>query len=166
MPSVSAPGTQWAVSSSMRLRMWERLMHSAAQAALTKKLAQAQRLYERALLLSQALYDEVAAQPASTPDAHLAAYVLTRLTVADLHRAMGEPELAGHGLCLAHRALLVLTRDHRVALGARQAAFRRARQTHAALLAHVAEQGASPNVLHTLRVGGMPLAAHDGSTLH
>ena len=166
MPSVSAPRTRWALPTSMRLRAWARLMHGAAQAVAKQKLAQAQRLYEQAMVLSQTLYDEVAALPASAPDDHLAAYVVTRLNVAHLHRAMGEPELAGHGLCLAHRALLVLTRDQRVAVGARQAAFRHARETHAALLADVAEQGASANVLHTLRVGGMPLALHDGSTLH
>ena len=165
MPSVSAPRSRWGLPSSVRLRTWERLMQSAAEALRRHKLAQAQRLHEQALVLSQTLYDEAAAQPGCPPDDLLAAYVTTRLTVAHLQRASGEPELAGHGLCLAHRALLVLTRDHRVAIGARQAAFRRARETHAALLAHVAEQGASPNVLHTLRVGGMPFAPHDGSSM-
>lgn len=161
----AVPTTSWVPAKSARLLAWERVMHEAAAATRAGRWQVAHAHYAQALALSQALFDALDC-PASRPEDTLAAFVVTRLNVADLQRQAGELELAAHGLCGAYRALLALTRDDGVPVPVRQAAFRHARETHAALLAHLAEQGDCPNVLHALRLSGMPFALQADCTLH
>jgi len=165
MELISGPTSHWVPAKSARLLAWERVMHEAVAATREGQWRVAHAHYAQALALSQALFDALDC-PASRPDDTLAAFVVTRLNVADLQRQGGEFDLAAHGVCGAHRALLALTRDDAMPEPVRRAAFRHLRETHAALLAHLAGQGACPNVLHALRLSGMPFALQPACALH
>lgn len=143
---------------------WEQLMRSACDARRGGQAALAEAACRQALAIAQAL---LAGGEASRADDRVAAFVVTHLQLADLHLDADRVRDAAAHLCTVHCTLMALLRSPATEPLLQQAAFRHSRETHAALLAHLAEHGSDPAIVAALRAGCMPLshAAH-GATLH
>ena len=157
-------GIPLAVASSLptALHAWEDLMRRGLEAARRGQPGLAEGLCLRALLIAQSL---LAGAGDERADDRMAAFVVTHLNLADLHRDADRPHDAVDHLCAAHRTLMEMLRDARTDPALQQAAFRHSRETHAALLAHLGEHGSDPAIVAALRAGCMPFPPH-GFTLH
>lgn len=148
------------------LHDWEALMRRAVHAARCHRPLEARRLYQRA----RALACRLLAWP-TTPshelrdDDRVAAFVVTHLNLAESLAEAGLTAQAAACLCDAHRRLAALRHDDKVPASLQLAAHRHSRETHAALLAHLAEHGAAPDVADTLHDGAMPFVP-DAAQVH
>jgi len=143
---------------------WESLMRGACDARRRGQAALAEAGCRQALTVAQGLLSH---GEAACADDRVAAFVVTHLQLADLQRDAERIHDAAAHLCAAHCTLMALLRSPATEPLLQQAAFRHSRETHAALLAHLAEHGSDPAIVAALRAGCMPFshAAH-GATLH
>lgn len=146
---------------------WERLMRGACDAMRRGQAALAESTCLQALAIAQAL---LASGDVACADDRVAAFVVTHLQLSDLHREADHAHAAAAYLCTAHCTLMALLRSAATEPALQQAAFRHSRETHAALLAHLAEHGSDPAIVAALRAGCMPFshALHPAhrATLH
>ena len=152
-----------AASPAAGLAEWQSLMRRACDAARCGNTALAGHLYQQSLVIAQSLMTH---GDGFNADDRLAAFVVTRLNLADLHNDLDEPQAAVAHLCGAHETLMGLVRDQAGDHDMQQAAFRHSRETHAALLAYLSEHGSHPAVLDALRAGCMPFPPARSHTLH
>jgi hypothetical protein len=123
------------------LPAWERLMRRGVDASRRGHIVLAEGFYQQALGIAQPLLE---AGEGGSADHRVAAFVVTHLNLADLHRdAERTDDAVGH-LCTAHRTLMALLRDGQTEPALQQAACRHSRETHAALVLHLSEHGAHP----------------------
>ena len=168
---VPVPADHGSTADAQPLRAWEMLMREGVAAARGGRFGAAEDLYQRALELARGLL-YLDAPGGGHEDDRVAAFVVSRLNLADLYRDADRTDAAVAHLCAAHRTLMALLRNGQTPQALRQAAFRHSRETHAALLAHVAEYGGHPDIEAAVRAGCMPLAAQpplaglQGATLH
>lgn len=143
---------------------WEGLMRGVGDAMRRGQAVLAETTCLQALAIAQAL---LMAGDTARADDRMAAFVVTHLQLADLCRNADREHQAVAHLCTAHCTLMALLRSVTADPALQQAAFRHSRETHAALLAHLAEHGSDPAIVAALRAGCMPFshAAH-GATLH
>lgn len=143
---------------------WEGLMRGVCDAMRRGQASLAETTCLQALAIAQSL---LTAGDAARADDRMAAFVVTHLQLADLCRNADREHDAVTHLCTAHCTLMALLRSGSTEPALQQAAFRHSRETHAALLAHLAEHGSDPAIVAALRAGCMPFshAAH-GATLH
>ncbi len=143
---------------------WQVLMRAGVEHVSGGRFAHADRCYAEALAIARALLlrsiagDEAEAGAERVHDDRVAAFVVTRLNMADLCMALGERHAAVAHRCIAHRTLMTLLRSDKVAPALQQAALRHSRQTHVALLDHVAVHGSHPDVDVALRTAPQPAA--------
>jgi hypothetical protein len=143
------------------LAQWESLMRQAVEAEREHHLALARAGYEEALRIALQLLD---APPAGRVDDCVAALVVSHHNLADLLIALGTPEdvdAATRHLCDAHETLAALYLNAQRPLSLRQAALRQTRETHVALIRHLARHGHRPLVARTLEA--VDLALHGAS---
>ncbi len=145
------------------LAEWQSLMQRGCDAARCGNTALAGHLFQQSLVIAQSLMTHGGGFSA---DDRLAAFVVSRLNLADLHNDLDEPQATVAHLCGAHETLMALVRDPSGDHDMQQAAFRHSRETHAALLAHLNEHGSHPAVLDALRAGCMPFPLVRSHTLH
>ncbi len=147
------------------LREWEGLMRRGVDAARCGHAMLAEGLYLQALGIAQGLLEADAR--GHSADDRVAAFVVTHLNLADLHRDAEQTNEAVAHLCAAHRTLMALLRDAGTEPTLQQAACRHGRETHAALMAHLGEHGSHPAIVAALRAGCMPFPPPPhGITLH
>jgi hypothetical protein len=144
------------------LPAWERLMRRGVDASRRGHIVLAEGLYLQALGIAEPLLEAGGSESA---DNRVAAFVVTHLNLADLHRDADRTEDAVAHLCTAHRTLMALLREGQTEPALQQAACRHSRETHAALISHLGEHGAHPAILAALRAGCMPFPP-PGVTLH
>ncbi len=149
------------------LGAWEAVTKQALAAERLGQGALAGCLHRRALLLALSLLQSRDASPCSADDC-TAAFVVTHLNLADLHAGAGEMDDAVDHLGAAHRTLMALLRDAQVEPALRQAARRHSRETHAALLAHLAAHGSHPGIVLALQAGCLPfpVTPRHAATVH
>jgi hypothetical protein len=144
------------------LPQWETLMRQAVHAERNHQTSLARAGYERALTVALQLFD--APPPGRTEDC-LAALVVSHHNLADLLAATGDLDTAALHLCHAHEALLALHLNADRPASLRQAALRHSRETHVALIRHIARHGHHPLVTRTLDAARLALHA-DRSAPH
>ena len=125
----------------------------------------AEGLYLEALALSRTLLD-VGTGADGRADDCVAAFVVTHLNLSELHAEADETAAAAAYLCVAHRTLMALLRDPGADPVLQRAACRHSRETHAALLAHIAEHGSQPDIVDALRAGCLPFPMPASTTVH
>jgi hypothetical protein len=149
LPGVSAP----------TLAMWESLMRHAVDAEGRQQTGLARAGYERALSVALSLLD---APPAGRVEDCLAALVVSHHNLADLLVAQGHIDAAARHLCLAHERLIAVHLQAARPVSMRHAALHHSRETHVALLRHLARHGPHAPVTDTLEAAS--LALHAGGT--
>jgi hypothetical protein len=120
------------------LPLWETITRQAIRDEREKRVASALAGYERALPIALQLID---APPPDRAEDCLAALVVSYHNLADLRVAQGEHDAAAHLLCRAHEALVALSLHTGRPATLRQAALRHTRESHVALIRHVARHG-------------------------
>lgn len=144
------------------LRDWKSLMDAASRAWHSRAHTQAMQLHQRALTLAQALMTCTATSEVADDD-RVAAFVVTHLNLADLLDRDGQTLAAGECLCNAHCFLLALLNTPDLCASLHGAVARHLRETHLALMAHVADHGEHAHITHSLRAAQRPMAS---SALH
>lgn len=138
------------------LPAWNTAMHHAARAHRCGQMAQALVLYREALEVArQALNSTSDAQTES----QLSAFVSSALCLAALGVDGGSTALAAAVLADAHASLLAIVVREPQASAWRKAAIWHSHDTHEALLQHLQEHGADPQVERALRAGCVSLSA-------
>ncbi|MFM0741260.1 hypothetical protein PQQ51_28825 [Paraburkholderia xenovorans] len=141
-------------SKSPTLSLWETTTRQALAGAREASAAAALAAYERALSIAHQLIE---APPAGRAEDCIAALVVSHHNLADWHIERSDPETAVCHLCDAHEALIALFLDTDRDSVVRQAALRHSRETHMALISHVARHGSHPLVTRALRKGCLAL---------
>jgi hypothetical protein len=129
------------------LPLWESHMRQATQAEREQHAAVARAGYEHALAIALQLLD---APPPGRADDCLAALVVSHHNLADLLADSGETDAAALHLCLAHETLLALHLHPGKPASLRRAALHHSRETHLALIRHLARHGPHPRIARTL----------------
>lgn len=137
------------------LSEWKSLARQGMQARRSGNIPGAQGFYLQALHLAQALLQASYGSSCSTDD-RMAAFVVSHLNLADLHAELDEITTAANWLCKAHQTLMDCLCDPQADAELQQAACRHSRETHAALLAHLAEHGSHPCIVQALHAGCLP----------
>ncbi|MDO9438456.1 hypothetical protein [Hydrogenophaga sp.] len=156
--------TAEASASAHLLGNWETLMREGVQASRGGNAATARRLYLQALDIAQTLLAFQACD-GSGADNRVAAFVVSHLNLADAYRDADQTPQALAHVCNAHHTLMALMRDAEASPALQQAARRHSRDTHTALLDHLALHGSHPDIEAALRAGCMPYP-WPGATLH
>ncbi|WP_277188042.1 hypothetical protein [Caballeronia sp. BR00000012568055] len=157
VPSVSAADPT--------LPLWESLMRQAVADERAGQLSLARAGYERALAIALRLLD---APPPGRAEDCLAALVVSHHNLADLladSSDSNDRNAAARHLCHAHETLIALHTSIARPVSLRQAALRHSRETHMALVRHVARHGPHPLIARTLDAACMTLHA-DSSARH
>lgn len=132
-------------------------MRDGHRAAASGHAGVALRHTRQALVIARSLLDE---SPPSVPvEDRVAALVVSHHNLADLYQAAHLPDQAVAHLCQAHATLMALCRDDTIGTALRQAAWRHTRETHAALLLFLGENGPHPTVAQALQDHANPAAA-------
>lgn len=148
------------VSAPVCLADWEHAMQRAVQAARHESPAQALAAARRA---AQLAVDLMAAPPERREDDCVAALVVSQHHWADLHLQAGDVGAAAERLAQVHWQLLDLLFDPDRGAVLQQAAWRHSRETHCALLRHLADHGRHPAISEALQAGALLLAPAGGS---
>lgn len=146
------------------LLQWQGLMREAMTTLRSGRTAAAGHLYLQALAIAQTLL-QGRPQDALDDEDCVAAFVVTHLNLADWHRDAEQAHAALGHICAAHRTLMAVLRDEHASPALQQAACRHSRETHAALIEHLANHGSHPDAVLALRAGCMPFPWR-GATLH
>ncbi|WP_322069442.1 DUF2753 family protein [Paraburkholderia bannensis] len=146
----------------LSLSQWEAITRQALSTARDTGPDAALAGYEQALSIARQLF---VAPPPGRADDCVAALVVSCHNLADLHVEHGDTDTAATYLCRAHESLIALILDADRTASQRQAALRHSRETHLALIAHVAHYGPHPLVTRVLRMGCLALNV-DGPTRH
>jgi hypothetical protein len=144
-------------AASPSLPLWENLMRQAFQSERDGQARLAHAGYERALAVALHLLDD---PPPGRAEDCLAALVVSHHNLADLLAAIGERDAAAQHLCQAHETLIALHLNAQRPAPMRQAALRHSRETHVALIRHVARYGPHSLIAQTLDVAAIALDAH------
>src|SRR6187402_1939304 len=132
------------------LSSWERVMRAALAASRAAQSLAALDGYEQALDIARRLIEE---PPEGRAGDCVAAFVVAHHNLADLELERGRMDHAVAHLCAAHETLLKLFVDTTRNPTLQQAALRHSRETHVALLSHIATQGPHPLIARTLELG-------------
>lgn len=157
MPAPSHPSAR-----DSSLTQWQTITRRAIAAARETGAASSLAGHEEALWIARQL---LAAPPPARAEDCVAAFVVSCHNLADLHIDQGDSDTAASYLCRAHEALIALILDNTRTASLRQAALRHSRETHLALVAHVASHGEHPLVTRVLRSACLALNV-DGPTQH
>lgn len=133
---------------------WTQAMQRATLAERAGQLAQALIHYQLALSTVQK-WLLVAGCP--TPDECLSAFVSSHLCIAGLQVEAGHSDSAANSLADVHQELLTIITQHDRSSAWHQAAVWHSRDTHGALLAHLASHGHHPVIERALRAGCLAL---------
>jgi hypothetical protein len=144
------------------LPLWESLMRQAVADERAGQPSLARAGYERALAIAHRLLD---APPPGRTDDCLAALVVSHHNLADLLIDSNDRDAAARHLCHAHDTLIALHTSIARPVSLRQAALRHSRETHMALVRHVARHGPHPLIARTLDAACVTLHA-DSSARH
>lgn len=136
------------------LSSWEATIREAVGAERDGRIVPALAGYRRALEIARRLIDT---PPPSRHDDCVAALVVSWHNLADLLANQGDVERCVENLCHAHEALIALYLDARRDAVLRQAALRHGRETHLALIRHMAQHGEHPRIVRALREGCLAL---------
>ncbi|WP_052007190.1 hypothetical protein [Burkholderia paludis] len=136
------------------LSSWEATIREAVGAERDGRITPALAGYRRALEIAQRLIET---PPPSRHDDCVAALVVSWHNLADLLASQGDVERCVEGLCDAHEALIALYLDARRDALLRRAALRHGRETHLALVRHMARHGEHPRIVRALREGSLAL---------
>jgi hypothetical protein len=140
------------------LPLWESITRQAIKDERDKRHACALAGYERALPIAQQLIN---APPSGRAEDCLAALVVSYHNLADLRVAQGEFDTAAHLLCRAHESLVALALHAERPAALREAALRHTRESHVALIRHVARHGPHPLIADVLKAADAAL--HQGN---
>lgn len=110
--------------------------------------------FQQALGLARALLEV----PGERCDDCVAALVVSHHKLAEVQSDAGGSDLAAAQLALAHETLMHLLCNAAARGALRQAALRRCRETHAALLRYIEAHGPHPTIARALRAGCLGLA--------
>ncbi len=158
------PASAGHIDRDVRLVEWERVMRRAdGEARLGHVLLALAGCHEALALAHQLINDPTAG---SAEDV-IAALVVSRHNLADLHADAGCIDLAAAQRCTAHEELIAMvlgTAGH-VPGEMQAAALRHARETHAGLMHHLTEHGDHPAITRALHAGCLAFSA-SGRTLH
>lgn len=145
-----------------RLRLWERAMSRANAAARLGQTLVALAGCHEALMVAVSL---VESPPAGRACDAVAALVVSRHNLADLHAELGCVDLAAGERCRAHEELIALVTDGTCDAELQRAALRHLRETHAGLLLHIESQGPHPAITRALQRGCLVFSAGP-ATMH
>ncbi|MFT4066510.1 DUF2753 family protein [Paraburkholderia sp.] len=159
---IATPGPVGSPSRDLSLSQWETVTRQAIAAAREAGAGPALAGYEQALSIARQL---IAAPPSGRAEDCVAALVVSYHNLADLHVEQGDADTAASHLCRAHEALIALMLNADRTASLRQAALRHSRETHFALISHVARHGPHPLVTRALRMGCLAFNV-DGPTRH
>ncbi|WP_144110606.1 hypothetical protein [Paraburkholderia sp. BCC1886] len=134
----------------LTLSSWESVTRQAIAAGHDAQHQLALAGYRQALSIARRL---LAAPPAGRAEDCVAALVVSSLNLADLQVEQGDIDDAAALLGGAHEALLDVFLNAARDTSLRQAALRHSRETHVALIAHVARHGDHPLITRALRAG-------------
>lgn len=140
------------------LPLWESLMRRAMHASSDHRSA----AYEHALSIALQLID---APPPGRDEDCIAALVVSHHNLADLHAELGDANSAARQLCRAHETLCALSLSATRPAPFRHIALRHSRETHVALIRHLARYGPNPRITRTLENASLALHA-DNTARH
>ncbi|WP_321814775.1 MULTISPECIES: DUF2753 family protein [unclassified Paraburkholderia] len=158
----ATPATGGSPARDQSLSQWQAITRQAIAATREAGAGAALDGYERALSIARQL---LAAPPPGHAEDCVAALVVSCHNLADLHLDHGDTDTAARYLCRAHETLIALMVDTDRSASLRQAALHHSRQTHLALISHVASHGPHPLVTRVLRAGCLALNV-DGPARH
>ncbi|WP_438390082.1 hypothetical protein [Caballeronia sp. DA-9] len=138
------------------LSLWECVMRAAVAALRAAQPLAAFQGYEHALAIAHRLIEQ---PPEGRAGDCVAALVVSHHNLADLELERGRIDHAVAQLCAAHEALLKIFLDTTRGPALQQAALRHSRETHVALLNHVATHGPHTSIARTLELGERALNA-------
>jgi hypothetical protein len=136
-----------AASEPASLPRWESLMRDALLAERHGSAALALAGYESAAHVALDLLD---APAAGREEDCVAAFVASHLNLADLLAATGDTAASARHLCHAHDTLIALQASAQRPPSVRRAALRHSRETHVALIRHLARHGHDAHVARSL----------------
>ena len=157
----AAPGTARAVAP-LPLADWEHAMRRAVNSSRYRTPSHALASATQAARMAAAL---VNLPPRGHEDSCVAALVVSLHHLADLHLRAGDIDGAAERLAGAHQQLLGMLACAQRGAALQQAAWRHTRETHSALLRHVADHGQHPAIASTLQAG-MLVGTPAGGVMH
>ncbi|GAB5095568.1 hypothetical protein [Caballeronia sp. GACF4] len=138
------------------LPVWEALMRQAIKAAAEQQTTAARSTFEHALEIARRLIE---APPPGRGEDCIAALVVSHHNLADHYAEQGNQDAAAQLRCEAHEALLALSVSAERPVTIRQAALRHSRETHVALIRHVARHGPHSLIARTIENASLALSA-------
>ena len=124
-------------------------MQRARAAGQMGQMAMALAFEQQALALALRLVQQT--PPAGREDDCIAALVVSHLNLAELSQEAAAPTESARLLCQAHATLLAWMTEPSATPALQQAAWRHSRETHAALLRHVAQHGPQTDITRLLQ---------------
>jgi hypothetical protein len=146
------------ISRETTLTSWEHVMRAAVAASRAAQPLAASEGYKQALNIARRLIEQ---PPEGRASDCVAALVVSHHNLADLELERGHIDHAVAHLCAAHETLLQLFVDTTRNPALQQAALRHSRETHVALLSHIATHGPHPLIARTLELGESAMNAGD-----
>jgi hypothetical protein len=144
------------VANGPSLSLWEALTRQGMNAASEQQKATAFTAYEHALTIARRLIE---APPPGRDEDCIAALVVSHQNLADLHADQGNHDDAARLLCQAHEFLIALSLNAERPATLRRIALRHSRETHVALIRHLARYGQHPLIARTLDDASLALSA-------
>ena len=148
-----------------RLLEWERVMRRANGEARVGHVLPALAGCHEALALAHQLMSDLSTAGTGDAGDSIAALVVSRHNLADLHADAGCIDLAAAQRSRAHEELIALVLHARGDADLQLAALRHARETHAGLMHHLTEHGDHPAITRALQAGCLAFSACP-DTLH
>lgn len=146
--SISSALAWGPVPTSATLADWERLMRRAGAALHMQQWRMALGYQRQALAVALGIAHH---PPAGREDDCVAALVVSHLNLAELSQEATAPTESARLLCQAHATLLAWMAEPSATPALQQAAWRHSRETHAALLRHVAQHGPQTDITRLLQ---------------
>jgi hypothetical protein len=146
--SISSALAWGPVPATATLADWERLMRRAGAALHMQQWRMALGYQRQALAVALGIAHH---PPAGREDDCVAALVVSHLNLAELSQEAAAPTESARLLCQAHATLLAWMAEPSATPALQQAAWRHSRETHAALLRHVAQHGPQADITRLLQ---------------
>lgn len=146
--SISSALAWGPVPATATLADWERLMRRAGAALHMQQWRMALGYQRQALAVALGIAHH---PPAGREDDCVAALAVSHLNLAELSQEAAAPTESARLLCQAHATLLAWMAEPSATPALQQAAWRHSRETHAALLRHVAQHGPQADITRLLQ---------------
>lgn len=141
-------------SGNASLSLWEKTTRVAVASDRAGQRQSAIAGYDYALTLARNL---IRHPPPGRANDCVAALVVSLHNLADAHTASNAPERAAQILCDAHETLIAIYINAAHPADLRRAALDNTRETHVALVAHVAAHGTHSSIARSFELGRLAL---------